>query len=173
MGGCGDYFDVADTVILMDAYRPRDVTARARKVADSLRTDRASEAAAPLQRARPRCPQLASIDASKGKRDVKIRSRGLDTISFGREEIALDDVEQIVDRSQTRAVGDAIHYCVQRYADGKTTLREIMEALDRDLDEHGLHVIDPLRDRIAGNYARPRRHEVAAAVNRLRTLRVI
>ncbi len=26
MGGSGDYFDVADTVIMLDAYQPHDVT---------------------------------------------------------------------------------------------------------------------------------------------------
>jgi predicted ABC-class ATPase len=34
MGGSGDYFDVADTVIMMDAYEPRDVTNEARALAD-------------------------------------------------------------------------------------------------------------------------------------------
>ena len=33
MGGSGDYFEVADTVIEMHAYRPRDVTAEAKRVA--------------------------------------------------------------------------------------------------------------------------------------------
>ena len=30
VAGSGDYFDVADTVVWMDAYRPREVTADAR-----------------------------------------------------------------------------------------------------------------------------------------------
>jgi len=33
MGGSGDYFDVADTVIMLDQYRPHDVTAEAKRVA--------------------------------------------------------------------------------------------------------------------------------------------
>src|SRR5690606_257438 len=33
LGGSGDYFDVADTVIRMDNYRPFEVTAEARRIA--------------------------------------------------------------------------------------------------------------------------------------------
>jgi hypothetical protein len=33
IGGCGDYFDVADTVVAMESYEPRDVTARAKAIA--------------------------------------------------------------------------------------------------------------------------------------------
>ncbi|MBW2282943.1 MAG: ABC-ATPase domain-containing protein, partial [Deltaproteobacteria bacterium] len=36
VGGAGDYLDVADRVIQLDEYRPRDVTARAREVARAL-----------------------------------------------------------------------------------------------------------------------------------------
>ena len=33
MGGCGDYFDVADRVVMMREYRPVDVTAEAEQIA--------------------------------------------------------------------------------------------------------------------------------------------
>lgn len=35
VGGSGDYFDVADAVVCMEEFRPRDVTAAARAVATS------------------------------------------------------------------------------------------------------------------------------------------
>ena len=35
MGGCGDYFDVADSVIMMRDYRATDVTAEARRIAEA------------------------------------------------------------------------------------------------------------------------------------------
>ena len=43
MGGSGDYFDVADTVIAMDAYLPRDVTAQARVIARKYHAQRRPE----------------------------------------------------------------------------------------------------------------------------------
>ena len=43
MGGSGDYFDVADTVIMMRDYMPRDVTAEARRIARAQPTRRSVE----------------------------------------------------------------------------------------------------------------------------------
>ena len=39
MGGSGDYFDVADTVIMMDNYQPRCVTQRAKEIAQCIRAN--------------------------------------------------------------------------------------------------------------------------------------
>lgn len=38
VGGCGDYFDVHDTAILVDNYVASDATERAHSVSDSFRT---------------------------------------------------------------------------------------------------------------------------------------
>ena len=40
------------------------------------------------------------------------------------------------------------------------------------MDAEGVEVLSPFREPL-GNLIRPRRHEVAAALNRLRTLRVL
>lgn len=36
VGGCGDYFDVADTVVMMEDYIPRDATLQAKAVAEEI-----------------------------------------------------------------------------------------------------------------------------------------
>jgi hypothetical protein len=79
-----------------------------------------------------------------------------------------------VDRSQTRAIGNAIHLATQRFMDGRATLRDVIERLEVFFDERGLDELDPFhrREQHPGNLARPRRFEVAAAINRLRTLRM-
>lgn len=43
MGGCGDYFDVADCVIHMDSYIPYDVTQKAQNIIHLLPTNRKNE----------------------------------------------------------------------------------------------------------------------------------
>ena len=53
--------------------------------------------------------------------------------------------------------------------DGSRTLPEILDLIERDLDTKGLESLLP---NLAADYARPRRHELAAALNRLRTLEV-
>jgi hypothetical protein len=109
-----------------------------------------------------------SFDPSKGRREVKISSKGLQSILFGTHAIDLGAVEQLVDISQTRAIGDAIYYAT-KYMDGKRTLAEIVNAVLKGRAEKGL---DVLSHRPAGDYAEFRGLEFAAAINRLRTLSV-
>ena len=174
MGGCGDYFDVADTVILMRDYRPGDATRDAREVAARCVSARRTEAPAPLPAVTPRIPLAQSFDASRGRREVKIDAKSLDLILYGREPIDLRHVEQLLDPSQTRAIGNAIYLAAERFMDGSATLCEVLDAVESLLDEQGLDVLDPFHhpERHPGNLARPRRFEIAAAINRLRSVRM-
>jgi predicted ABC-class ATPase len=174
MGGCGDYLDVADTVILMDAFELRDASDRARQVAEQVPTARRCERAGPLRPPAERIPLPESLDPSRGRREVCIDVRGREEIRFGNEPIDLRLVEQLVDASQTRAVGHALYLARERWMDGRRTLREILAELEAFLDAAGLDALDPRGggEGHPGRYARPRAAEVAAALNRLRTLRV-
>jgi predicted ABC-class ATPase len=173
MGGCGDYFDTADTVIMMRDYQPHDVTRRASEIAQKQPTQRHVETSRPLGAIARRIPLAESFDASRGRRDVKIDAKGKEIIAFGREMIELRHVEQLVDASQTRAIGNAIHLAVERFMDGKATLREIVEELERFLDE-SLDALDPFRrgERHPGDFACARKQEIGAAINRLRTVQM-
>ncbi len=174
MGGCGDYFDTADTVIMMRDYIPHDATTEAQQVARDHPTTRESEAPSPLEHVTPRIPQPGSFDPSRGRREVRIDARELDLVRFGEENIDLRGVEQLVDFSQTRAAGNAIYLATQRFMDGKTTLSQVLDALEAFFDHEGLDALDPYHrpGNHPGNFARPRRFEVAAAINRLRSLRM-
>ena len=169
IGGSGDYFDVADTVIAMRDYLPRDVTAQAKAIAQRHRAERVSEGGERFGAIAPRMPIPTSLDPSKGRREVNVKARGLRTVLFGTETIDLGQVEQLVDSSQTRALAAALLYARQRYMYGKTTLAEILDRVMADIEDKGLDVLDP---RLVGNLARFRRFELAAALNRLRTLKV-
>lgn len=174
MGGCGDYFDVADTVITMRDYLPRDATEEARDIAKRYPTNRARESQ-PCEGWRlRRIPLPGSFDPSRGKRDVKIEARAVDQIIYGRETVDMRGIEQIVDASQARAIGAAVHRAAMQVMDGRTPLREVLDALDASLDEQGLDGLDPFHrpERHPGSFARPRVHEIAAAINRLRTLQI-
>ena len=169
MGGSGDYFDVADHVICMVEYRPCDLTEQARVIAEKYGTERRSEGGKRFGRISERIPLAHSFDPSKGRREVKISSKGLQSIAFGTHTIDLGAVEQLVDISQTRAVGDAIYYAT-KYMDGKKTLRQIIDAVLKGIrEEKGLDLLGPV---LVGDYATFRGLELAAAINRLRTLSV-
>ena len=166
IGGSGDYFEAADTVIWMDTYRPRVVTREAQRIArddPSPRLRETTEAFGPIVH---RAPLSESLDPYRGNR-LKVQARGLNSIQFGTTNIDLAAVEQLVDRSQTSAIGDMFVYALRRgYVDGRTSIREIVARLEDDVDKDGLDVISPFRNGHPGDYALPRAQEVAAALNR-------
>ncbi len=172
MGGSGDYFDVADTVIMMDEYRLVDVTSQAKSIAAEVVTGRTRETASPIEKLKPRVPLPASFDPSRGGR-TKVSAHGLDDVVFGSWEVDLHAVEQLVDPSQTRGVAETVHYAFRHYFDGKRDLPTVIELIFSDLDQKGLDVLSRFAGQHPGDLALPRRHEVAATINRLRSLKIL
>jgi hypothetical protein len=78
------------------------------------------------------------------------------------------DVDQIVHISQTRGIGHAIYHAV-RYMDGKRTLKEVVDRVIKDIDDNSLDILTPY---VTGDITRFRHFELAAAINRMRTLMV-
>jgi predicted ABC-class ATPase len=168
IGGSGEYFDVADHVVCMVEYRPHDLTQEARLIAERYKAGRIPEGGERFGTITERVPLARSFDPSKGRREVKISSKGLQSIAFGTHTIDLGAVEQLVNVSQTRAIGDAIYYATG-FMDGTSSLKQIVDAVVSGLKEKGL---DILNRRPVGDYAAFRGLELAAAINRLRTLSV-
>ncbi len=165
IGGSGAYFDIADTVICMVDYLPYEMTEKARQIAESDKSARKAEGGDSFGRITERVPAPESIDPVRGKK-VKIRADSTRGIMFGRSTIDLSGVEQLADKSQTTAIGLALLYAKKRM-NGKA-LREILDAVMDDIREQSL---DVLAGSPSGRLAMFRRHELAAALNRLRTLR--
>jgi predicted ABC-class ATPase len=169
IGGSGDYFDVADTVIAMENYQPHDVTENAKAIAFATRTERIPEGGKQFGQITPRIPLPESIDPSRGQREVKLKVRDVDEVLFGTEEIDLSAVEQIVEAGQLRAIASAIVYAKEHYMDGRCTLPEILDRVIADIESEGLDTLSNLPE---GDLVLFRRFELAAALNRLRTLKV-
>ncbi|MBO8162988.1 MAG: ABC-ATPase domain-containing protein [Brevibacillus sp.] len=170
LGGSGDYFRVADRVIMMDEYRALDVTARAKTIAgehDDRQCEGGTSGFGPVTH---RVPLPDSFDMRRGNRG-KVEAKGMATVLFGDERIDLSAVEQLVDESQCRAIADMLMQIAAR-VDGTKTLAELMEELYEMMEEHGVEAISRHVGKHPGDLALPRRFEVAAAVNRLRSLRI-
>jgi predicted ABC-class ATPase len=168
VGGSGDYFDVADTVIAMDAYSPSEVTAEARAVATSHPTRRVHEGG----EWRPiagRVPLPDSLDPSRGRREVHVRAHSEERLLFGTDEVDLSAVEQIVDRAQTRAMGLALAWARATAIDGQRSLAAALAAIMDALEADGL---DAFQREKTGELAEFRIFELAAFLGRVRTLRV-
>lgn len=175
MGGSGDYFDVADAVIELKAYQPRDVTAAARAIAARDPRDAAPPVGrVPVAAPTRRIPERSSFDARRGRRDVKFSTRGCEEIVFGTTEIDLRGLEQLFDPSQTRAIAATIQLVAERFVAPDRPLDEILDRVEAYFDREGLDGLDPFHrpGHHPGALARPRRFEIAAAINRMRSLRV-
>jgi predicted ABC-class ATPase len=169
VGGSGDYFDVADQVIAMRHYRPADMTAAARRVAGELPTERQAEGGA-WQPIRRRRVDPTSIDPSLRHRELSIRVLSRDRVRFGAERVDLAAVEQLVEDAQTRAIAHAIARARAGALDGYLPLGEAVEALVAEVEREGLGIVHPYE---IGELAAFRGLEVAAFLNRLRTLRTL
>jgi len=166
MGGSGEFFEVADTVVKLREFLPHEVTAEAKKIA--AREGREAVYADPNFGSLPqRRPLPQSIDPRRGGK-VKIKARDR-RVQFGREEIDLAAIEQLVEPAQIRTIGWALWYLAQHYFDGRTTIAEALNRLEGLIEQQGLLAILPHE---SGEFSYARRFELAAALNRLRTLRI-
>ena len=170
MGGSGDYFDVADRVIALDNYLPQDVTERAKAIALEHTTARNAEGGKDFGKITPRILAPDSINPSRGKREVKLRSRGVDEIGFGELNIDLFAVEQLIDSGQLKAIALAIVYAKEKYITQQLTLAEVLNQIEQDLVKSGLDILSNFPQ---GDLAQFRPLELAAAINRLRSLKVL
>ncbi len=172
VGGVGDYLDVADTVVLMEEYGGRDATAQAKEIAEATPGDHLALDVAPSPHLppQPREVDRGCLDAQRGRRE-KVRSHGVRTIQFGREDIDITLVEQLVDPAQARFVGDVLLGLARGAAPDATTVAELCAAAQAAVDEHGVTRVGDFRGG-AGDRAWARPHEIAAALNRLRMLRI-
>ena len=111
----------------------------------------------------------SSIDPSSKYDDVHIDVDNDEFLHFGRSIIDTNFNNQICSSDQVRTIGMILYYAKLRYMDEGYSLKEILDLIDRDLSNEGLNIL--VRN-VCGNLARPRRHEVAALINRLPAFRV-
>ena len=167
-GSSGAYFHVADTVIQMDRYVPRDITALAKAEAGNfpIRVD-------PPKPAAPRCfdrrPQPAPR-VSGGDR-TKIKTLPREGVMVNKEVIDLRYVEQLVDSEQLTALGYCVVYALRNLLDGRRDLRRVADELEAAIARGTLAALCGARSGVPG-LARPRRQEILACLNRCRGLRI-
>lgn len=157
-----EFLPVADTVLLLENGRLSDVTRDARAL-NLTAGSTAGLSALPPAGERTRWIVPSSIDAWLGADEAHIEATDIHHLAFGRYEIDLSAVSQLVDQGQTKAIGMLLYYAKLHFLDEIRTIAEIMDQLDSDLGSEGL---DALSRDLRGDLARPRRYEIAAARDR-------
>jgi len=167
VGGVGDYLDVADRVILLEDYRPSDATPRAREVKEMF-PPRAPLTPREVRSPHKRVADPSPINLRRGKRQTA-RSKGLHTIELGRERVDLTYLEQLAEAGQTEAVARIVGEWV---AAGKIRdMRDLLTDALASVAQNGLDSLGGFRGH-PGEMSLPRAQELAAAINRIRALRV-
>jgi predicted ABC-class ATPase len=158
----GDYLAHADLVLVMRNFQAEVVTEAAKA---RVGTAPVSDAGLTV---RPRSLVSSTLDPSRGKEDQFIVVLS-DLLAFGRDVADLSRLTQLVDPSQIESIGLILYYAKLRFMDSENTVSSTLDFIDRDLGRDGLEC---LSRELRGDLARPRRFEVAGAINRLRALRV-
>ncbi|KAJ2849297.1 hypothetical protein IWW36_002734 [Coemansia brasiliensis] len=184
IGGCGDYLDVADTVISMHEYAPSDVTTKAKDIAKSMPVsieDPQTEIGPTINRfvsvpkeltahKSPKTKGFSIVFSPSSKLPGSFANATPKTNAETEEakgepedspELDLTALDQLVSVSQTRTIASIIHWMSQRSRRG--TMRDLLSEISAtELDSlHSGHGV-------VGNLARPRSVEIALAINRLR-----
>ena len=178
-GSSGAFFHIADTIIQMDNYVPKDITASVKKLCSQYPLPAVSVTDFQL----PHSHRIMSRPAESSKHlrhnsrgnhsdsgaakpeRLKTRISGTDGFSLGRQEIDLRYTEQLIDAEQTAALGLLLKYAVEHLADGRRTL----QFLWKNLSLHGLSFFTE-NQKISCGYATPRIQEIYACLNRYRGL---
>lgn len=166
-GSSGSYFHIADTVVQMEQYVPHEITAFAKSEADAFPLPK-SEGKEAMRK--PCFERRAERNRSfREQEKIKIKTFGKDSVQINKDTIELRYVEQLVDAEQTNALGYLVKYAQMNLFDGRRTVQEVVEAMEKIMEKGGLAAV------AEGGYlpcslAMPRRQEIFACLNRYRGL---
>lgn len=163
-GSSGAYFHIADRIIQMERYIPKDITALAKQEAEKF-----PAVSSPEQKAkRPdfnRCPRPDK--AFHGNDRIKMKTMGKEAVMINRDTIDLRYLEQITDSEQVTALGYCVCYAQKHLLDGKKNLQQIVTELEEIIEKKSLAAICENPSSIAC-MAMPRKQEIFACFNRYR-----
>lgn len=173
-GSSGAFFHIADVVLMMDCYRPVDITARVKELCETRTAPRVQApgfAVPDFKRVFPAYHRSERRDRGQRGREnrhehMKVKASGLESFSLDRETVNVRYLEQLTDHEQTDALAYLLRYGLEQVIDGKKTVRQAVEQMMKALDTRGWEAI-------SGSYvpcglARPRIQELYACLDRFR-----
>lgn len=165
-GSSGAYFHIADTIIQMDCYEPKEITKLAKETAKDFPAMSGMENPAE----KPvfiRCPRQGR--GFKPNDRIKMKTMGKEMVQLNRENIDLRYVEQLADTEQVSALGYCVRYAEKHLFQGKDTIQNVVDKLEEKICREGLSSLCESNASVA-SLAMPRRQEIFACLNRYRGL---
>jgi predicted ABC-class ATPase len=163
IGGTGDYFEVADNVLVLDSYVCVDATEKAKMIVAS---NRSFYPEAPLSVLFRPITRTRMVNGNAFSPNGKVKTISRDSLSYGEIELDLRCLEQLVSKSQTTAIANVLQRLPILATNGKPLL-EVLRNVEQAIDTAGLDSMAPCQ--CNGGMSRPRSFEIAAAINRLRS----
>lgn len=165
-------FHIADTIIQMDCYRPVDITRKVKEICGKYPLSPAKVPAFVMPDShriiQKNTPVIRSHGHGTGKPDrLKIKVHGKAGFLLGRQEVDLRYVEQLIDPEQTAALGLLLKYALEHLADGKKTIPEIVDYLQKQIHTKGLIAFAD-GSYLPCGYTIPRIQETYSCFNRYR-----
>lgn len=176
VGGLGVFLQKADTCLLMENYQCKDIT---NKVREQL-GDIVEEIEKPLTFSAHRLLSINNFAPSytnhRLKKEMPKRIKALRNapkqLEYGMDLINLEAIPQIAEAPQILSVGYCLlklRQAMEEEGNEPQTIDYWLQWLFKKLEQHGLSF---LQADYAGTISLPRKYEVAAAINRIRSLKI-
>lgn len=166
-GSSGEFFYIADYILLMDCYRAVDITARVKELCEK-------RPAAHRQAPDFKMPDFGRVlpayrrqGRNTGKYEhMKVRASALESFTLDKEYVSVRYLEQLCDYEQTTALGYLIRFGLEQVLDGRKTVRQAVKIIYDTLENKGWEAF--CSSYVPCGLAKPRVQEVYAALDRFR-----
>lgn len=162
VGGLGDYFSMADRVIMLDEYKVLDVTEKAKLISDKFENSNVRGITEKFN------IPFRKLDSQKTKKlfnsdRCKVKTRGLDELLIDKESVDIRNLEQYVENGQVTFTGEIVRKVFKEF--GNETFKDKLEKVQTEIDKNNLSKI--LKSN-SGSLVESRKYEIAGAITRLR-----
>lgn len=164
-GSSGSFFQIADTIIQMREYVPYDITEKAKQAAKDYPPLSLQEHFPPMESRRMPKPN----NGLKKEQRLKMKTMGTHEMLLAKDSIELRYMEQLIDSEQTNSLAYGLKYMQLHLMDGKKTIPELLDAIDKLIADQGLEALFD-KEYVRSSLAAPRRQELAGCINRYRKL---
>ena len=192
-GSSGAFFYIADHILMMDCYRPVDITERVKGLCDGHMAPRTQvpgfaipefKRVLPTFRQSPRARGGRGWDGRNGgdarrgdsrngsgqgdsrHEHMKTKAYGLESFSLDKEEVNVRYLEQLLDSEQVNALAHLLRYGLEQVMDGKKTVRQTVQTIWNAWEKDGWKPFSS--SYVPCGLAKPRIQELYACLNRFR-----